>query len=538
MTVLDRPASVSTGRPISPRRLVARGSTARPSAPRRRGDVGTLRFGYVPTRVETSPIRTSPRPVDATRHLDPRVWLVWMAAVIVPALAARNPFPLLALLIVVVVVRAAWAPALARGTGWSFILRFAVIASLVSVLFNVLTAPFGDQILLELPGWWPFGDVVTANALVYGLLSAVAVVVIILAGTTAGLLADWPELLRSVPARFLPLAVAGSVAWAFVPQTVATLRDIRDAQRVRGISLASTRTLVPILVPLLATSLERATTMAEALESRGFGGSADRFGTVASYRGLRSFAAPVGLTTMVVGAYLLLDGMARAGSVVIITGLVVLLVSLSGRDAGLRSRYRRRVWRRRDTLVLSTAVLGLTATGWSLVTEADALRYSPYPDIAIPTASIPLILVLGLLLAPAVVAPLVPLRKVSARVELIPVMRQRWRHTSTVRRIPWASWPPVFRSGPLPVRRRCRPEATVGEGLAPSAPRSGPALPRQAGSEATRRRRDLSRLTGTAAAVQMGRIPPLRSEVRRTGRSISSDPFGWRATPDRPASDG
>ena len=478
-------------------------------------------MGSSATPLEASPVRASPLPVDATRHLDPRVWLVWLAAVIVPALAGRNPFPLLTLLVVVVVIRSAWAPALARATGWSVILRFAVIASVLSVLFNVLTAPFGDQVLVRLPGWWPLGDVVTANALVYGLLSAVAVVVIILAGTTAGLLADWPELLRSVPARFLPLAVAGSVAWAFVPQTVSTLRDIRDAQRVRGIQIASARTLVPILVPLLATSLERATTMAEALESRGFGGSADRSGGDRRLVGRRSLVAPIGLTAMVVGAYLLLDGSPLDGGVVIVTGVVILLGSLSGGGTDPRSRYRRRVWRRRDTTVLLTATASLIATGWTLVDDAGALRYSPYPDIAIPSVSIPLILWLGLLLAPAVVAPLVPVRTAPAREALqpnVPGQRgpsekegdrrddpdlaayQRRRQPPLARPLPWASWPPVVR--PARNRKRGRGWSEAGrKALAASIPRSGAGVPGRTGFEATRRRRGRPRRTAASTAT-------------------------------------
>ncbi len=439
--------------------------------------------------------------------MDPRVWLVWLAAVIVPALAGRNPFPLLALLIVVVVVRSAWAPALARDTGWSVILRFALIAAVISVAFNVLTAPFGDQVLLSLPGWWPLGDVVTANALVYGLLSAVAVIVIILAGTTAGSLADWPELLRSVPARFLPLAVAGSVAWAFVPQTIATLRDIRDAQRVRGITVASARTLVPIIVPLLATSLERATTMAEALESRGFGGSAERPRASLRASGIRSLATPIGLTLSIAGIYLLLDGSAPAGVAATLTGALLIVVTLAGGGRDARSRYRRRVWRRRDSAVLATSLASLLVTGLTLTLQGAALRYSPYPDISIPVVGLPLILALGLLLAPAVVAPLVPVRRATVQGRLAvaapggavdlspsqgeparspapcgsrcaaapqvpgegstPLQRGRESHTTTAEAVrqranrsrttgprPWAAWPPTIRSGPASAIRR------------------------------------------------------------------------------------
>ncbi len=405
---------------------------------------------------------------------------------IIPALAGRNPFPLVALLIVVVVVRSAWAPALARDTGWALIVRLAVIASVISVIFNVLTAPFGDQVLLQLPGWWPLGDVVTANALVFGLLSAIAIVVIILAGTTVGSLADWPALLRSVPARFLSLAVAGSVAWAFVPQTIGTLRDIRDAQRVRGITVASARTLVPIIVPLLATSLERATTMAEALEARGFGGSAALPQRGVGRASLLPIAAPIGLTLLIAGAYLLLDGSPEVGAGLTVTGGGLIAMTLAGSGRDPRSRYRRRVWRRRDTAVLVTSLLSLSVTGLSLIGTSRGLRYSPYPGISLPVVDIPLILALGLLLAPAVVAPQVPVRRESIRAALhsdeletrdsqdtlrvlsasSPGVGGRILRSPTARPVPWASWPPAFRSGRVPRHRRLRSVAVVEKGFA------------------------------------------------------------------------
>ena len=438
-----------------------------------------------------SPVATTTRqtvePVDAARHLDPRVWLVWLAAVTGPALIARNPFPLAVLLIVVLTVRAAWAPALPRDGGWGGILRFAVVAAVIGVAFNALTAPFGNQRLVALPGWWPLGDAVTANALLFGLLSAAAILVIVLAGTTAALLADWPELLRSVPARFLPLAVAGSVAWSFVPQTVRTLRDIRDAQRVRGLAPTSARTLVPIIVPLLATSLERATTMAEALEARGFGGPVAPPRSSPTRRTAQGLAVAAGLPLVVAATYLLLDGAPWPAAIVAAVALVLVLLGagLAGRRGEGRSRYRFRVWRWRDTAVLGSALLSLLATGLTLWLEPDALRYSPYPDILWPRANAPYLLSLGLLLAPAAFAPLVVTHRSAARAALgrgpkpvrgetvtsigsmdSPAAAIQTRRCQPDRfQRPWASWPPRRRSR-IPPRTALRriPEALAGAG--------------------------------------------------------------------------
>lgn len=462
---------------------LSRRRQTRRTSPRRR------RFGSDPFTVAfvDEHTRTAVVPVDATRHLDPRVWLVWLAAVIGPALIARNPFPLMALFIVVLVVRAAWTPALARDGGWSFVLRFAIVAALVSIAFNGLTAPFGDQILVRLPSWWPFGDVLTANALLFGVLSAVAIVIIVLAGLTVGRFADWPELLRSVPPRLLPLAVAGSIAWSFIPRTVATVRDIRDAQRVRGLRMSPARTLLPLVVPLLATSLERATTMAEALEARGFGGPLGRPTTNHWRRRVGALAMTIGLALAVAAIYLFLDGSSRPASVSAVVAVTLLLPALSGHTGGdYRSRYRVRVWRRRDTAVLLTSILSLGITSLTLAWVPDALRYSPYPDIPVPTVSIPFVLSLGLLLTPAVVAPLVASGRSMTREALgsggsrgpetitrrssyrqVEIgQRRRW---PPLDRRPWASWPPRSRGqgrpgGRVPIRKTLMPLAGARRG--------------------------------------------------------------------------
>ncbi|HEV2528374.1 MAG TPA: energy-coupling factor transporter transmembrane component T [Thermomicrobiales bacterium] len=352
-------------------------------------------------------------PVDATQVLDPRVWLVWLAAVTFPALAGRNPFPLFGLLIVVIVVRGAWAPALVREAGWVLVLRIALFAAVLSVLFNLLAAPFGDQVLVRLPSWWPLGDVMTLNALTYGLMGALAIVVIVLAGTIAGALVDWPELLRMVPGRLLPLAVAGSIAWAFVPRTVSTIRDIRDAQRSRGLRFESARAVLPLLVPLIATSLERASTTAEALESRGFGGSSG-LSRSRRRRGARAMLAG-GAALGVLAATTWLNG-DRTVAGPTAPGAIVLLVwgLLLSRQSSGRTRYRQRRWTGADRVILAAAAasLGLSVLVW--LRHREAVAWSPYPDVVWPAGDGWLMVAILLLFAPAVAAPLVVQRGESA----------------------------------------------------------------------------------------------------------------------------
>lgn len=410
--------------------------------------------------------------MNPTRHLDPRAWLLWLASATLPVLMGRNPFPLLAVLLVVLGVRAAWAPSLGVQHGWGSLRRLLLIVAAVSVVFNLLTAPYGNQVMAHLPEWWPLGDVLTLNALIYGLLTALAIVTLVLAGTTAGLLIDWPTMLQLLPARLLTLAVAASVAWAFIPQTLNSFRDIREAQAVRGVRARGVKGLVPFVVPLLVTGLDRATTLAEALEARGFGGTVTTDAEVCGARGSR--LAPgltvVALTLATLTAYFLIVGFGRAAVVAGIGTVAAAAIGLrlGGHQQDHRTRYRNRRWQRQDTLVAAASAASLGMTLMSQALNGGALHYEPYPDITVPYVSLPLLFGLALLLAPALVAPAPqaaeqsPRRTSAPNLADDPIMTSATRQTAwwTRRSRPWAAFETRCR-GPIPPRFR-RPVVETG----------------------------------------------------------------------------
>ena len=399
--------------------------------------------------------------VAPEQTLDPRVWLLWLGAAMLPPLLSRNPFPLLAVMLAVVYVRAAWSASPNRLGGRGFAALLLVIVTFSTVL-NGLTAPFGEQIIVTLPGWWPGTGVLTLNALVYGLLTGLAIVSIVLAATTAAALIDWPATLRLLPHQFLTLAVAASVAWSFIPQTVLTLRDIRDAQWARGVAPRSGRAVLPLVMPLLTTSLDRATTMAEALESRGFGGE-NRGKRHSSMRPAVLLVS--GLTLAVLAVYLYFDGMRWSALVCAGLSLSAIGFALRGRAPDHRSRYRRRHWQARDMVVAMLAAGSLATTVAVAITDRAALRYDPYPTLAAPHASLLLIAGCGLLLAPVPLAPRRPAAQPIARWALAGALssvtadgallsrsispsapgEHRIRHVEPSfrrGRRPWATWPP------------------------------------------------------------------------------------------------
>jgi energy-coupling factor transport system permease protein len=120
------------------------------------------------------------------------------------------------------------------GTRWRPLLRLALAFGVMSVLFNLLTAHVGDRVIGVLSESWPvIGGVLTLNALIYGLLSAMAIISLIAVSATLGATLDWSATMRLLPERMATLAVAGSVAWSYLPRTTVALSEIREAQMAR-----------------------------------------------------------------------------------------------------------------------------------------------------------------------------------------------------------------------------------------------------------------------------------------------------------------
>lgn len=336
--------------------------------------------------------------------LDVRAWLVWGMAMTIPLLTGRHPIVLAELIVIVMVVRTVCLPA-AQVRGWSWMVRLGMIAIPIGVLFNILTVHAGDQRIVRVNDDVPIiGGNVTWNALVYGLISGVTIVALVAVGTTVATALDWSSLMRLLPARAANVAVAGSVAWAFLPQLARSWQEIREAQAARGHRWRGARDVVPLVVPLMAGSLDRSITMAEALESRGFGSTANQTRSLSRSTILVAMA----LTLAVVGLYLFAVGQATIATAVLLgtAVLATLAVRLGEPFAQHRTtRYRASVWTRHDTVVVTSAMLAMGATAVFLQVQPEALRYAPYPSMDWPVTNPLLIAALGLLMLPAVVAP-------------------------------------------------------------------------------------------------------------------------------------
>jgi energy-coupling factor transport system permease protein len=327
--------------------------------------------------------------------LDVRVWLFWTLTVLVTASSTRNPLYVVILLLVTTGVGVACASDRNRQAPLSP-LRFAAVAVPFSVLFNGLTAHFGDTTLFHLPEWLPLlGGAVTLEGLIFGATNGLVLTIIFGGFAVFNQVAPVRDLMRLLPRAFHEVSVVLSIALTFIPQTTRSLERIREAQAVRGRRVRGLRDWLPIFVPLLVSGLERSMGLAEAIVARGYGAGSEQ-GQSLRRQGLLALGLLALLWGWLARLFLPSWKIVAWGAMIGGAALIVGVIWLAGRNVS-HTAYRARRWTARDTL----AALGCGLTLAVALMQKEALYYSPYPLLTLPAFD-PLI-GLGLLglLAPA-----------------------------------------------------------------------------------------------------------------------------------------
>lgn len=156
-------------------------------------------------------------------------------------------------------------------------LRVALASALFVAVINPFVAVEGDHVLLAGPHLLVLDLEVTSEELLYGLIAGMRIATAILATSAFLRLAD-PDRTQALASRIAPrsaLTVALSARLAPALRRDAT--GLRDALRLRGQApvagrRAALRQSSHLIVPLVASSLERGVDISEAMVARGYGG--------------------------------------------------------------------------------------------------------------------------------------------------------------------------------------------------------------------------------------------------------------------------
>ena len=312
--------------------------------------------------------------------INPLAWLLWFVGVATVPVVSRNPFYLALDLLVVLVVYLSLPRASGAARAWRL---FAVVGStlaLLSVGFNVLTVHVGDRVFATLPEGLPIvGGRLTWNAFVYGALSALAIATLLIAAAAFNTAVRQGDMIRLVPGSFAGLGIAGSIAMTMVPQTIAAGRDIYDAQRSRGHQFRSLRDAGSLIVPLLGSGLERAVTLSEALEARGFGASA----TVSEQHGTRRLPLFGAVALLTLALLAIASGRLAVGLALMAGAVALALRAMPRRNR--RTRFRVLEWNTASLTVAGTGAAVAIIFGSLLTLTDTTLSYDPFPRLSTPS---------------------------------------------------------------------------------------------------------------------------------------------------------
>jgi energy-coupling factor transport system permease protein len=196
------------------------------------------------------------------------VGALWMAALSLATILMYHPLLLLALLAAVLCagVGAVVGRPLVRS------MRTGAIVWLPIVVVNVLVNREGLTVFARLGNLGPFGQGdLTLEAVVFGAVIALKVMLLILITTLASLAVDPDETLRILRRLSFRSALTASLATRMIPVLGADAQRLAEAQRTRPHGPPrGTRGRIALLRAVIGGSLDRAMDVAATLEVRGF----------------------------------------------------------------------------------------------------------------------------------------------------------------------------------------------------------------------------------------------------------------------------
>ncbi len=329
------------------------------------------------------------------------VWILWLSFNMLFLLSTRNPIYLLInmlgyLLVGYCIIQQNQRPSWLKNN-----LRFLLAMVFLSTLINALFTHNGKSVLFSLPhNWLLIGGNITIESILFGVVNGLTIGALYLLFTVINLALSIKQLTRLIPKAFHPIAMTITIALTFFPSIQQRAREIKEAQMIRGNRMKNISDWLPLFIPLLVTSLEKAILLSESMTARGFHTNAQIRNPVLPLVGLLSalFACFSGWVLRIFSYPLWISiCLYSVGGAFLLTAF--LLTSRQDKT----THYRTESWHPSD--ILSGVVISIFIVGFIIMLISDSspsLNYSPYPALSFPPVH-----VIGLLFSALSIFPLI-----------------------------------------------------------------------------------------------------------------------------------
>lgn len=325
-------------------------------------------------------------------------WVLWLVSGMVFILSTRNPVYLMISILMFYWLGFRFGKDRKDGQWIKLNLRFMLTIVGLSALINMLFSHAGKTVLFNLPdGWLLIGGAVTLESFVYGAINGLVISSLYLLFNIFNKALSVKQITRLIPRAFHPIATMVTISLTFFPSIQQRIREIREAQLIRGNPMKKVADWLPILIPLLVSSLEDAFLLSESMTSRGF-----------HTQPIKKSSA-INLVLLIFSAFAVFAGwvfslydypkLLSIGLYIFAAIVIIVILMVSGRGNPVNS-YKQEIWKIVDILASVTFSLTLIVNLALLFTDnLPSYSYSPYPTISFPSlhwAGILLSLVPGL----------------------------------------------------------------------------------------------------------------------------------------------
>lgn len=310
-------------------------------------------------------------------------WILWFITILIFLLSTRNPVYIICVLLGLLFLGFQLSKQREKTNWIKQNLLFLSTIILVSSLINAIFTHSGKTILFAFPDSWPLiGGIVTAESLAYGAINGLIIGALFLLFQVLNLALSIKQLTRLIPRAFYPIAMIVTISLTFFPSIQRRIREIKEAQMIRGNPMKKISDWLPILAPLLVSSLENGLILSESMTSRGF------------YTSNAENKAVIPVIMMIFGTFSIFSGWILSiyaysaylfMPLYVFGGLIIFLTLWRLGLAVKTTQYYNEVFSGKDILAVGIIFLVVIILGFfSISGNLKSLTYSPYPSLSFP----------------------------------------------------------------------------------------------------------------------------------------------------------